>query len=132
MKDDVELPHADTAAIPAEMPDTASTTIIAARIAELHVSSWARRLPTRVVSTLKRVPPSRTFHPTMSDGRYAPLYSAKSGRVHYRVIVLGGELAVPCTRNPLQRGVIPRSRPRAAAPADRSDVDSRVLRGEAL
>ena len=38
-----------------------------------------------------------------------PLNLARARRVDYppSVTVLGGELAVPCTRNPLQRGVIP-------------------------
>ncbi len=58
--------------------------------------------------------------------------SMEGGTVHYDVIVLSGELAVPCTRNPLQRGVIPYSRHSAAVTARRSDVESRVLRGGAL
>jgi len=48
---------------------------------------------------LPRLGPFRTF--TAPTGARAP-----ASRLDYprRVTVLGGELAVPCTRNPLQRG----------------------------
>jgi hypothetical protein len=48
------------------------------------------------------------------------------------VIVLSGELAVPCTRNPLQRGRIPRLRHGSVESAGLVDVENRVLRGGAL
>jgi len=44
------------------------------------------------------------------------------------VTVLGGELAVPCTRNPLQRGRIPARGPKGPRLPPARGVDGRVLR----
>jgi hypothetical protein len=47
-------------------------------------------------------------------------------------VVLGGEIAVPCTRNPLQRGLIPLARPLCLGPLSHDgNAESLVLRGEA-
>ena len=64
--------------------------------------------------------------------KLAALLTESEEIVRIVVIVLGGELAVPCTRNPLQRGRIPCSRPGSAATAGRFDNEGRVLRGGAL
>ena len=62
---------------------------------------------------VRRLPPRGAGRPRACSAAAAaadpPLNLARARRVDYppSVTVLGGELAVPCTRNPLQRGVIP-------------------------
>ena len=51
--------------------------------------------------------------------------------VYWKVVVLGGELAVSCTCNPLQQGLIPSGGRARWSLRRRYGVESWVLRGEA-
>ena len=60
-----------------------------------------------------------------------PLLSVSlTGRLF--AVVLGGELAVPCTRNPLQRGRTPPQGEPASDHSRAAGVEGRVLRGRSL
>ena len=51
--------------------------------------------------------------------------------VYWKAVVLGGELAVSCTCNPLQQGLIPSGGRTRWSLRRRDGVESWVLRGEA-
>jgi len=55
----------------------------------------------------------------------------KARDVYWKVVVLGGELAVSCTCNPLQQGLIPSGGRTRWSLRRRYGVESWVLRGEA-
>lgn len=55
----------------------------------------------------------------------------KARDVYWKVVVLGGELAVSCTCNPLQQGLIPSGGRTRWSLRRRDGVESWVLRGEA-
>src|SRR4029079_3804570 len=81
------------------------------RDARPHRQRGRPRAPTdRALTTT----PSRTPCPR------PPVYSAAAA--------LGGELAVPCTRDPLHAGLNPRRRPARSEAASARGVEGRVLR----
>jgi len=69
-------------------------------------------------------------HSVAADPPLTPVGTARV--LYYDMAVLGGELAVPCTRNPLQRDRTPTRGLTAQGPARARDEEDRVPRNEIL